>query len=282
MHLNLHLRPLLASVVVGALSLGVATATAAPAPTKSRSPSYAPAATATVTPGVQTVTGSAQCTANFVFTDGTGAVYLGQSAHCASTGGSTETNGCRTGSRPLGTPVRVAGATKPGTLAYSSWVAMQRAGERNENACRYNDFALIRLDPADVARTNPSVPFFGGPVVLDTDGTSTGERVVSYGNSSLRRGVQATSPKRGVSLGDAFDGWTHTVYTATPGIPGDSGSGVLDGAGRAIGTLSTVAIAPYPLSNGVSDLAHQIAYARAHGLPGLTLVPGTERFVGWR
>ncbi len=274
----MNLRPLLAAAVVGALSLGVTAATAAPAPAKKRTPVFAPAATATVTPGVQTVTSGAQCTANFVFTDGTGAVYLGQSAHCAGTGTATETDGCLAGSLPLGTPVRVTGAAKPGTLVYSSWLAMQRAGEKDENACSYNDFALIRLDPSDVGRTNPSVPVFGGPVALDTDGTSTGELVYSFGNSSLRFGLRATSPKRGVSLGDAFDGWSHTVYTATPGIPGDSGSGVLDGAGRAIGTLSTVALLPFPLSNGVSDLARQLAYARSHGMPGLTLVAGTEKF----
>ena len=279
--MHLPLRPLLAAAVVAALSLGAATATAAPAPAKKRSPAFAPAATATVTPGVQTVTsGAGQCTANFVFLDRAGAVYLGQSAHCAGTGASTETNGCLAGSLPLGTPVRVSGAGKPGVLAYSSWTAMQRAGEEDESTCEYNDFALVRLDPSDVGRTNPSVPVFGGPVALDSDGTSTGERVLTYGNSSLRLGLRATSPKRGVSLGDAFDGWSHTVYTATPGIPGDSGSAVLDGAGRAIGTLSTVAVAPFPLSNGVSDLARQIAYARSHGVPGLTLVPGTERFSG--
>jgi hypothetical protein len=274
------LRPLLASAAVAVLAVGAVTAgaTAAPTAAKKNQPAFASADTATVTPGVQTITSGAQCTANFVFTDGSGAVFLGQSAHCAGTGGATETDGCLAGSLPLGTRVEVDGATRPGTLAYSSWLAMQQVGEQDENACSYNDFALIRLDPADIGRTNPSVPVFGGPVGLDADGTSVGESVVSYGNSSLRLGLQDTSPKRGVSLGDAFGGWTHTVYTATPGIPGDSGSGVLDGAGRAIGTLSTVAVLPYPASNGVSDLAHQLAYARSHGVPGLTLVPGTEAF----
>ena len=276
----MRLRPLIASSVVVLLAVAGASASAAPAPAKKRGPAFASAATATVTPGVQTVTGGSQCTANFVFTDGTGAVYLGQSAHCAGTGGATETNGCIAGSLPLGTPVQVDGAARPGTLVYSSWLAMQKAKEKDENACEYNDFALIRLDRSDIGRTNPSVPVFGGPVGLDTDGTSVGEQVVSYGNSSLRFGLEDTSPKRGVSLGDAFDGWTHTVYTATPGIPGDSGSGVLDASGRAIGTLSTVALLPYPGSNGVSDLAHEIAYARSHGVPGLTLVPGTEPFAG--
>ena len=276
----LPLRPLLSAALVGVVAAGAATASAAPAPAKKRAPAFAPASTATVKPGVQTVTGGAQCTANFVFTDGTGTVYLGQSAHCASTSGPSETDGCLAGSLPLGTPVRVGGASKPGTLVYSSWLAMQQAGEKDATVCGHNDFALIRLDPGDVTRTNPSVPVFGGPVALDTDGTSTGEQVVSFGNSNLRFGISSTSPKRGISLGDDQGGWNHTVYTATPGIPGDSGSGVLDGSGRAIGTVSTVALFPYAGSNGVSDLAREIAYARSHGVPGLTLVPGTEKFAG--
>jgi hypothetical protein len=271
-------RPLLASTAVLTLVAGGVTAGAVAAP--KRSAGFAPVSTATVTPGVQTVTGGGQCTANFVFTDGAGEVYLGQSAHCAGTGAATETDGCTAASLPLGTPVRVSGASQPGTLVYSSWLAMQKAQERDRNACQYNDFALVRLARADVARTNPSVPVFGGPVGLDTDGTSVGEPVVSYGNSSLRLGLRATSPKRGVSLGDAFGGWSHTVYTASPGIPGDSGSAVLDGRGRAIGTLSTLALLPHAASNGVSDLSRQIAYAHAHGMPGLTLVPGTEAFTG--
>jgi hypothetical protein len=114
-------------------------------------------------------------------------------------------------------------------------------------------------------------------VALDTDGTGFGEQVVSYGNSNLRFGLTSTSPKRGVSLGSAREGWTHSVYTATPGIPGDSGSAVLDGSGRALGTLSTLSALG---SNGVSDLSHEIAYARGHGVPGLTLALGTERFRG--
>ena len=275
--MHLPLRPLLTAAAVAVVAVAATTASAAPT-----RPAFASAAKATVKPGVQTVTAGGQCTANFVFTDGRGAVYLGQSAHCASTGGATETDGCRARSLPLGTPVRIAGASRPGILAYSSWMAMQRSGERDRNACEYNDFALVRLHANDVVRTNPTVPVFGGPVGIDVGGTRVVDQVVSYGNSSLRLGLRDTSPKRGVSLGDGAGGWTHTVYTATPGIPGDSGSGVLDSAGRAIGTLSTVALAPYAGSNGVSDLARQVTYARTHGVPGLALVRGTERFRGVR
>ena len=48
--------------------------------------SFAPSATAAtngIHPGDQTYTEGAQCTANFVFSDGTN-TYLGQAAHCSS------------------------------------------------------------------------------------------------------------------------------------------------------------------------------------------------------
>ena len=273
----MRLRPtvllaLVASVLAGGL---LTSATAAPS-----SPGFTSASAATIRPGVQTRTPAGQCTANFLFTDGSGAVYIGQSAHCAGKGGSNQTNGCTTPSLPLGTRVTVDGATRPGTMVYSSWVAMQRDRERDPFACAYNDFALVRLDPADVGRANPTVPVFGGPNGLDRDGTVPGERVVTYGNSSLRLGLTGLSPKRGYSLGSHADRWSHDVYTVTPGVPGDSGSGVMDARGNAIGTLSTLSLAPFPASNGVSDLQRQMAYARTHGMPGLTLVPGTVPFKG--
>src|SRR3954453_11524024 len=161
---------------------------------------WAPAATAPVHPGVQTFTDGAQCTSNFVYFDASNNVYLGQAAHCAGTGGNTETNGCSAGTLPVGTPVDVTGASKPGTIAYSSWVTMQSNGESDANTCQYNDIALIKLDPADAAKTNPSVPFWGGPTGL-ADTTAQGDKVLSYGNSELRGGVTQLSPKQGISLG---------------------------------------------------------------------------------
>ena len=237
---------------------------------------WAPAATATIHPGVMMFTAGAQCTANFVFTGG-GNVYLGYAAHCAGTGAATDTNGCDAGTLPLGTAVEIDGATRPGTLVYSSWIAMQAAGETDPDLCAFNDFAAVRIDPADVGSVNPSVPDFGGPVAVNTGGTGAGDQVYSYGNSSLRLGLTPFSPKYGVSLGGDAGTCTHTVYTATPGIPGDSGSGFLDANGNAFGVLSTVAIAPLPLSNGVSDLSCNLAYAASHGFSG-QLAPGTEPF----
>jgi hypothetical protein len=86
---------------------------------------------------------------------------------------------------------------------------MQGRGGSNTDVCEFNDFALIRLDPADFAKVNPSIPFWGGPNGTDNNGTVAGENV--YGNSSLRGGVSQLSPKKGVSLGDNGNGWSHDV-----------------------------------------------------------------------
>ncbi len=280
----------LVTVVLAAALIGAAPATAATGGKggKSVAVAWAPADSATIHPGVQMYTDGAQCTANFVYTDGAGNVYVGYAAHCAGTGAATDTNGCDAASLPLGTKVDfveggslVTSGTRVGggTLAYSSWLTMQKNGETDENTCAYNDLALVKVDAADVSKVNPSVPFWGGPVGINTTGTSAGDTVYSYGNSSLRGGITALSPKQGTSLGTEGGGWSHPVYTVSPGVPGDSGSAFLDAEGNALGVLSTLAIAPLAGSNGVGDLAHELAYAQANGgIAGLTLTPGTEPF----
>ncbi len=256
--------------------VGAALATAAPAVAQ---PNWAPADEAAIAPGSMTFTKGGQCTSNFVFFDRSNRVYLGQAAHCSGTGSSTETNGCDSKSRPLGTKVDVEGAEKPAKLAYNSWQTMQRVGEDDASTCQFNDFALVRLDPSDAAEVNPSIPFFGGPTGLGAD-TRPGEKVLSYGNSSLRMGLDLLRPKVGTSLGESGDGWTHNVLTLTPGIPGDSGSAFIDRDGRAFGVLSTLQIAPLAGSNGVSDLEKAVDYMEAHGGPQVDLALGTEESDG--
>lgn len=237
---------------------------------------WAPAATAPVHPGVQTVTdGSGQCTSNFIFTEGSD-TFIGQAAHCSGTGAATDTNGCDAASLPLGTKVEIDGAGVKGTMVYNSWIAMQQAGETDEETCAYNDLALVRIDPADVGKVNPSIPDFGGPQGVGT--AAAGQQVYTYGNSSLRGGVTLLSPKNGAVVEQTPGGWSYSLYTLTPGIPGDSGSAFLNAQGQALGTLSTVAIAPLPASNGVGDIGKELAYARGHGFPGLALENGTEPF----
>ncbi len=241
-------------------------------------PTWASAGQATIHPGVMTDTKGGQCTANFVFFNATD-VFIGQAAHCAGTGAATETGGCTSKSKPLGTPVTISGASKPGTLVYSSWITMVERKETDSNACAFNDFALVKIDPADRGKVNPSVPFFGGPTGIATTAPAAGDRVLTYGNSPLRGGITQLSPKTGVSIGDDGDGWSHNCYTASPGIPGDSGSAFLTGDGKALGVLSTLAVVPMPGSNGVGDLSRELAYLNNHGgLGAVSLALGTERF----
>jgi hypothetical protein len=263
-----RLRPRSRPLAAGsALALGLAgvLATATPASADHAGP--------TIHPGVQTYTEGAQCTANFVFSDGVD-TFLGQAAHCSGTGAANETDGCLAQSLPLGTKVEINGATRPGTMVYNSWLTMQAVGERDADACAYNDFALVKVDPADAGRVSPAIPVLGGPTGTNTAGVRAGESVYSYGNSSLRLGVSQLSPKEGLSLGTTGGGWTHPVYTVTPGIPGDSGSAFVDAQGRALGVLSTLALAPLAASNNVTDLNKALTYANTKGGQRASLVQG--------
>jgi hypothetical protein len=171
----------------------------------------------------------------------------------------------------------VTGASRPGTLVYNSWLTMQAKREGDPDTCQYNDLALVRIDPADVGKVNPSVPGFGGPTGVG--GAAARETVYSYGNSELRGGVTKLSPKQGIVVQVEGNGWSRTVYTVTPGIPGDSGSGFLNDTGQAIGVLSTLQILPTAGSNGVGDLARELTYMRANSsFAGVQLVTGTEPF----
>lgn len=256
---------------------------------------WAPAGSATIHPGVMAFTnassflnGASQCTANFVYTDSAGNVYLGQAAHCSSTGEDTETNGCSTKSLPLGTPIYsgeivnggVQPGTKIGTLAYNSWLSMQKEGQKDAATCAYNDLALIKIDPSQVGNVNPTVPVWGGPAGLASSLAGTASQIYTYGNSILRAGIPVLSPKTGVSLGEteASAGWSQQVYTVTPGIPGDSGSGYMDASGNALGVLSTVEFAPVAGSNGVGSLAKELAYANKVTGSGFAVAPGTTAF----
>lgn len=241
---------------------------------------WAPAGEADIHPGVMTFTEGAQCTSNFVFTDSQQNVYIGQAAHCSGTGASADTNGCEAESHGINTEVEIDGATQPGTMVYNSWLTMQHVGEDDLDACNFNDFALVQLHEDDHDSVNPSIPIWGGPEGLNTTGTDFGDSVYSYGNSSLRLGISNLSPKEGVSLGTIASGWSHPLYTLTPGIPGDSGSAFLDADGNALGVLSTLAIAPLAGSNNVSDLGLALQYMRANadGFDDVQLVEGTEAF----
>lgn len=240
-------------------------------------PAWAPLASATIRPGVQTVTNGGQCTSNFVFyTDkGNGQfdIYLGQAAHCGSLGSATQTNGCTTPSVNIGTSVTVRGAQYPGTLAYSSWKTMQAVGESNPSICAYNDFALVKLDPRDHGRVNPSMLNFGGPTgYANVNSVFSGSQLVSFQNSGLRP-AGPLSWKEGVLFTRSTSQWQAMAYFVTPGIPGDSGSGVITCSGAAYGIVVTLSAVPNPGSNGMTDIKNAVGYAASKA--GISATLGT-------
>jgi hypothetical protein len=279
---------LTAALVLVPLGPGTGPLPAPPGPAPTASSRWAPADEATITPGVQMDTRGAQCSGNFVFTDARRRVYVGYAAHCAGLGEATDVDGCRSRSLPPGTRVRfaenmslaAAGTTRGyGRLAWSSWTSMRRRALAGGPLCEHNDFALVRVEAPYVGRVNPSVPWWGGPSRLGPGRLARGGEVFGYGSSGLRAGLSPLGPKAGASLGQSGGGWRHDVYTATPGVPGDSGAGYLDAQGRAFGVLSTVQVTPLPGSNGIGDLHREVRYAqRWSGIPGLRLVPGTRPF----
>jgi hypothetical protein len=225
---------------------------------------YASSSGGSIHPGIEMTSPQGQCTANFIFT-ADHKVLIGQAAHCTGKGSDSETNGCRARSAPLGTLVKIRGASQRGKLVYSSWLTMQKRGDKNKDLCAYNDFALVEIDSADVDKVDPTVPVFGGPTGLRSGSLANGASVYSYQNSSLRQGLTQTSAKNGISLGDSGGGREHQVATLTPGVPGDSGSGFMDADGRAFGVLSTLNLDPAPGTNGVADLAKALSYANQYG-----------------
>lgn len=267
------------ATVSGTLAAVAAVAAAAPAPA-SAAPRWASPNAAALHPGVMVFTKGSQCTANFVFTDRRGIAYLGQAAHCSSRGTQSDTNGCTTKSWPLGTVVQDAAGHRIGTLAYNSWLAMHAAREKDANACAANDLALVRLDRAMIGRTSPTFPGLGGPTGVRTAPLGLGSPVYAVGNSSLLGGLGALVAQVGVVQHATYGGWAYYVAMLRPGIPGDSGSGYVDAQGRAVGQLSTISVGTQGVGNTVGNLGREIAYARTHGVRGLTVVNGQTPFRG--
>lgn len=218
---------------------------------------------ASVRPGVEVETPGGFCTSNFVFrTPDNASLMLGVAAHCFAGSPRAAGDGCSAAKEPLepGTEARIEGADEPGTLVYSSWWSMQQGNETDGAACADNDFALVELPDGIRDTVSPAVERFGGPSSIAGPGNVTGgDKVLFFGNSPYRPDTEPTRSNEGYLLGT--DGWVATTYTAAPGIPGDSGSGVLTGDGRALGVVTTVNVSPFAGSNDAVLLEPALAYA---------------------
>lgn len=218
-------------------------------------------------PGDWSVSNGASCTLNFLY-QYQDRYFFGSAAHCAATGGNTDTNGCTTQSRPIGSTVTLRGnsRTVTATLAYSSWETMQSHGEGDSNACFGNDFALFEVSPEDHDQIHPAVRMYGGPTGLGTIGSmSTLDDIRGYGRSSLHDDTillnpesSVLNPKNGYHLGQSNGGWSYWVYLLPQGVPGDSGGGIMSVEGLALGAASTISAAGG--TNNYANIERALAY----------------------
>src|SRR3954453_17400056 len=160
------------------------------------------------------------CTMNFVFTDGV-SNYIGTAGHCAG-GGKTVIAQIGTRVDPTNTIVTLAAI---GTVAKSVNNGIGR------------DFALVKIDPA--FKADPGVAGALGPTGV-LCGDPVGQPVMHYGHGYIFF-VEQGYPKFGEVVPDLTalvkftspDGFNWVGY----GLPGDSGSEVMNDAGFGGGAL---------------------------------------------
>jgi hypothetical protein len=181
------------------------------------------------------------CTMNFVFTDGSSS-YIGTAGHCVAGG--------RTVIAQIGTRVDPTDTTIV-TLAAIGQVA------KSWNSGIGKDFALVKIDFG--FKVVPGVAGGFGPTgVLCLD--PVGQPVMHYGHGYVFF-VEQGNPKFGEVVPDlsllvkftTSNGFNWVGY----GLPGDSGSGVMNDAGLAVGDLTHgigIAGVPVPGLNFGTDM----------------------------
>ena len=164
----------------------------------------------------------AGCTMNFIFTDGT-SYYIGTAGHCAGNG--------KTVIAQVGTRVDPTDTVLVTLAAIGTTVASWNSGIGK-------DFALVKINagfkviPGVTGALGPTGVFCGDPV---------GQPVMHYGHGYIFF-VEQGYPK----FGEVVPDLTLLVKFTTPdgfnwvgyGLPGDSGSEVMNDAGLAVGDLT--------------------------------------------
>lgn len=227
-----------------------------------------------IRPGVNVVANGSLCTSNFLYTLNDQTVYIGVAAHCFSPDTNQGIDPCEAQNLPIGfDQVQIENAQFPGELVYSSWQAMKEVGESpGSAACAFNDFALVRIDPRDLANIHPAVRAIGGPIALRGGVAEIGESFSAYGRSPDHFGIETLETRSGTITGVLGGGWFYETATTNPlnsAIPGDSGGPVLDGEGRALAVTSvltfTLGLTLTPVTNGVVNLDRALEYAMDNG-----------------
>ena len=174
------------------------------------------------------------CTMNFVFTDGVSS-YIGTAGHCVAGG--------RTVIAQVGTRLDPTDSTPLVTLAAIGTVV------KAENQGIGKDFALVKINPG--FKVTPGVAGALGPTGVFC-GDPVGQPVMHYGHGYIFFVEQGYA-----KFGEVVPDLTAVVKFASPngfnwvgyGLPGDSGSEVMNDAGLAVGDLThglSVAGLPVP------------------------------------
>ncbi len=195
------------------------------------------------------------CTGNFVFLDAANTtVYLGTAAHCLMPGATYQ----------------IEGAAHPATVAYDARATMDAIDEEDVVVRLVNDFALLELHPDDARKAHPAMLAWGGPEALgNSSGFAVGDAVQSYGATPLRPGPESLDAREGTV--ERVKPWYSVLaLEGGPGLPGDSGSGVLV-EGVAAGVLIHLHTADLPGAHagptGTNKMVHldrALGYAAKH------------------
>jgi hypothetical protein len=210
---------------------------------------------ATIRPGTLVRALQRDCLSNFVFTrpDNT-SVFLGVTSYCV--------EGMLVGEYVVLDPGRT---DAPAMLVYNSMATMVERGESDPHMLEYNDFAVVRVEPAFRHLVHPAMLGLGGPAgPADAAGVAMGDTLLTYAPpADILPDVPALAVRQSVVTGRAGD-WALLTYGAPPGIPGRLGTGVLTPEGAAIGIVVTLGVVPDPGANAVARLDTLMAYAREH------------------
>jgi len=185
-----------------------------------------------VRPGAAVLTGEvspegegALCTFNFLFTDPkTHDRFAGTAGHCV-----IEYSGISETTFAPGTP----GADLPhwaqdgqgreiGTFVYAVMTSVK-------------DFALIKLNDLGRAEANPAMCHFGGPTGINASPSSSQMFLHHFGNGA---GLGYAAPARTATVSGMRNPDVAFVQGAI--TFGDSGSGIIDDAGRAVGAIVAI------------------------------------------
>lgn len=208
---------------------------------------------AEIRPGV--MVGNMSCTSGFLFRspDNT-TLYLSAAGHCFR-------------EKDAGDSVAIRKGKYSGRLAYAINAA---------NSLVEKDFALIALNNSYRDEVHPAVYHYGGPTGISKN-VSRGDRVVTFGNSSLREPIDSSGdgeppaspgntldPRGGIVYNDSK--YETQAYFAPPSIHGDSGSPVMTDEGQAVGVVTTGHIGGCGVCNGIANLDANLALAREEGI----------------